>query len=71
MIRYGLFVPAKVDAREFTKLQFALGIPNPTFDANNGDPNSLLRNDGDFQFTEVTKESGLDENNRRLSFAAE
>ena len=68
--RYGLFVPAEVDAREFTKMQFALGIPNPTFDANNGDPNSLLRNDGDFQFTEVTKESGLDENNRRFSFAA-
>ena len=68
--RYGLFVPAEVDQRDFTDLQFALGIPNPTFDANNGDPNSLWRNDGDFQFTEVTEECGLDHNNRRFSFAA-
>ncbi len=44
--------------------------PIPWHDANNGAPNSLLRNDGHWQFTDVTKEVGLDENNRKYSFAA-
>ncbi len=44
--------------------------PMPIHDANNGGRNALLRNDGDFQFTDVTKEVGLDVNNRRYSFAA-
>jgi hypothetical protein len=44
--------------------------PIPYHDANNGGPNILLRNDGDFHFTDVTRECGLDVNNRRWSFAA-
>jgi len=39
-------------------------------DANNGGPNSLLRNDGNWKFTDVTKEVGLDAMNSRFSFAA-
>ena len=42
-------------------------------DANVGGPNSLLRNDidsEDWAFTDVTKQVGLDVNNRRFSFAA-
>lgn len=48
---------------------FGSGVPTPYHDANNGGPNVLLRNDGDWQFTDVTVETGLDENNRRWSFA--
>lgn len=44
--------------------------PRPYHDANNGERNQLLRNDGDFQFTDVTESVGLDENNRRFTFAA-
>ena len=43
-------------------------------DANNGAANILFRNDlaadGDWRFTDVTKEVGLDADNRRYSFAA-
>lgn len=44
--------------------------PTPYHDANNGEPNRLFRNHGDFRFTEVTSAVGLDQNNRRYSFAA-
>lgn len=44
--------------------------PMPYHDANNGLPNLLLRNDGDLRFTDVTSESGIDDHNRRFSFAA-
>jgi len=47
--------------------------PLPYHDANNGRPNTLLRNDIDsdgWKFVNATAESGLDENNRRFSFAA-
>ena len=44
--------------------------PYPYHDANNGAPNFLLRNDGALRFTDVTKEAGLDINNRRFSLAA-
>jgi hypothetical protein len=44
--------------------------PTPYHDANNGMPDVLLRNDGGFRFTDVTAESGIDENNHRFSFAA-
>ena len=55
---------------------FAKAIPY--HDANNGGRNVLLRNDGapaneaksKWNFTYVTKEAGLDENNRRFSYAA-
>jgi len=44
--------------------------PVPYHDANNGGRNALLRNEGGFRFRDVTVETGLDEHNRRFSFAA-
>ena len=44
--------------------------PIPYHDADNGLSNVLLRNDGEFRFKDVTAEVGLQENNRRFSFAA-
>ena len=48
------------------------GFPNamPLHDANNGGRNVLLRNDGNWHFSDVTEQVGLDVNNRRFSFAA-
>ena len=48
----------------------ALGIPVPFEDANNGAANALFRNDGDWSFSNVTAQVGLDANNRRFSYAA-
>jgi hypothetical protein len=45
-------------------------LPIPYYDANNGARNFLLRNDGDFEFTDVTVETGLDANNSRFTFSA-
>jgi hypothetical protein len=50
--------------------QRGLPFPLPYHDANNGGKNVLLRNDGDFQFTDVTARTGLDVNNTRFSMAA-
>jgi hypothetical protein len=47
-----------------------LGDPVPYHDANNGGANVMLRNEGDFAFRDVTKQCGLDANNRRFSQAA-
>ncbi|NIL99795.1 MAG: hypothetical protein GTN89_02355 [Acidobacteria bacterium] len=48
-----------------------LGLqPLPYHDANNGAANGLWRNDRDWTFRDVTREVGLDVNNRRWSFAA-
>ena len=47
-----------------------LGLPVPFYDANNGQPNLLLRNQGDWQFEDVTEAAGLNENNTRFSYAA-
>ena len=44
--------------------------PFPYHDANNGAPNFLFRNDGDWEFSDMTQPSGLDAGNRRYSFAA-
>ncbi len=47
--------------------------PLPYHDANNGRPNTLLRNEigsEGWKFVDATIESGLDQNNRRFSFAA-
>lgn len=44
--------------------------PYPYHDANNGAPNFLYRNEGGLRFTDVTRASGLDQNNRRFSLAA-
>lgn len=49
--------------------QGALGIPMPYYDANNGGPNMLLRNKGNFAFVDVTRDVGMDVNNRRFSLA--
>jgi hypothetical protein len=46
------------------------GSPIPYHDANNGVANVLLRNEAGTRFTNVTAEVGLDQNNRRFSFAA-
>lgn len=42
--------------------------PMPYFDAENGPPNFLMRNNRDGTFTDVTKQSGLDKGNTRFSF---
>lgn len=44
--------------------------PLPWHDANNGAPNSLFRNESAWKFRNVTSDVGLDENNRRFSYAA-
>jgi hypothetical protein len=53
-----------------------LAVPAPQFDANNGAPNFLIRNDGTAPgggwrtFTDATAETGLDAHNHRFSYAA-
>jgi tetratricopeptide (TPR) repeat protein/thiol-disulfide isomerase/thioredoxin len=42
--------------------------PTPYYDAQNGPPNFLMRNQRDGTFRDVTKETGLDKNNTRYSF---
>lgn len=44
--------------------------PMPWHDANNGASNSMFRSDGDWKFTDVTADVGLNENNLRYSYAA-
>jgi len=47
-----------------------VAIPVPFYDAQNGGENFLVRNDGDWKFTNATAETGLGINNNRFSFAA-
>jgi tetratricopeptide (TPR) repeat protein len=42
--------------------------PMPYYDAENGPPNFLMRNQRDGTFRDVTQKSGLDRNNTRFSF---
>jgi tetratricopeptide (TPR) repeat protein/peroxiredoxin len=42
--------------------------PLPYFDAENGPPNFLMKNNRDGTFRDVTAQSGLDQNNTRYSF---
>ncbi len=42
--------------------------PSPYYDAENGPPNFLMRNQRDGTFRDVTSETGLDKNNTRYSF---
>ena len=44
--------------------------PTPYFDAENGAPNRLFRNNGDGTFQDVTSKTGLSANNTRWSFAS-
>ena len=46
------------------------GTPMPYYDARNGPPGVLFRNDGHGHFVDVTSESGLDAGNDRYHFAA-
>ena len=48
----------------------SLPVPAPYHDANNGGRNFMIRNDGNWQFSDVTIPSGLNENNTRFSLAA-
>lgn len=43
--------------------------PSPYYDAQNGPPNFLLKNRGDYTFQDVTEESGMNRSNNRFSFA--
>lgn len=47
-----------------------VGNPLPYHDANNGSPNVLLANEGNWKFRNVTRDVGLDQNNQRWSYAA-
>ncbi len=44
--------------------------PVPYFDAQNGPPNFLFRNNGDGTFDDATEAAGLNQNNNRYSFAS-
>ncbi len=57
-------------ARDPDENGIGLGRPMPYHDANNGSENTLLANDGEWQFRDVTKRTGLNVNNRRFSYAA-
>ncbi len=46
------------------------GTPMPYYDARNGPPSALFRNDGHGGFVETTREAGLDAGNDRYHFAA-
>jgi len=45
-------------------------IPAPYHDARNGQPNTFLRNEGEWRFSDATAELGFDHNNDRFSFSA-
>ena len=53
-----------------TRPEDIFASPVPYHDANNGAPNSLFRNDGNWDFVDVTAEVGLDANNLRFSLAS-
>lgn len=44
-------------------------FPQPYYDAQNGPPNFLLKNHGNYVFEDVTDTSGINANNNRYSFA--
>ena len=53
------------------KLSFDEGqMPTPYYDANDGYPSYLLRNDGDGKFTDITENAGLGKFRHRRSYAA-
>ena len=66
--RLDLYICGHTPAGE-EQAESLLGFPVPIHDANNGAANALLRNDGDWAFSNVTEVVGLGENNRRFSYA--
>ena len=64
-----LYFCGRNPARELNNSEGILGQPIPYHDANNGGSNLLIRNDGDWRFSDATAESGLDVNNTRYSYA--
>jgi hypothetical protein len=56
-------------ARDSSGDGIGLGRPMPYHDANNGVRNYLMANQGDLKLTDVTDAVGLDQNNRRFSYA--
>lgn len=67
--RVDLYVCGRDASGALKAEQGALGIPMPYYDANNGGPNMLLRNRGDFNLVDVTRDVGMEANNRRFSLA--
>ena len=59
-----------VCAYDFWQSGAGYDAPTPYFDAVNGPPNLLFRNDGRGSFQEVSREAGLEPTNDRFSFAA-
>ncbi len=55
---------------EMTDKLSLTGRSDPMHNSNLGGRNALLRNDGQWRFTDVTDETGLDANNRRWTYAA-
>lgn len=55
----------------YVKVRYGETLPLPLYDANNGPPNHLMRNDGAKGFTDVTDAVGLGINNNRWSLAAQ
>lgn len=53
-----------------TRPEDIFASPVPYHDANNGAPNLLLRNDGNWSFENVTHSVGLDDNNLKFSLAS-
>ena len=58
------------DMRRRNPTERGLPFPLPYHDAKNGAPNRLLKNNGNFEFQDVTAEAGLDDDNRRFTMAA-
>jgi hypothetical protein len=65
-----LYICGRNPSAEQRQLEGFLGTPIPFHDANNGGPNILLKNDGYWNFSDVTVKSGMDVNNQRYSYAA-
>ena len=56
--------------RDATAAGDLLANPVPYHDADNGARNFLLRNEGGFRFADVTRETGMDVNNRKFTNAS-
>lgn len=52
------------------KSRGAFPHPYPVYDAKNGGSNLLLRNDGHWTFHDATEDSGLNQDNQRLTYAS-